>query len=233
MREATVTSARMLSPTVRELTFDPGPGFTFIPGQWVSFRIPQPGGEMVPRAYSIASPPRPDGRFDIAVTRVEGGPGSNYLHTVQPGTTLTMTHAQGFFTLGPVVRPVVMVGTGTGVSPLRSMLLATAKDRPDTIPFVLLFGARTEQDILYRTDFEALERTWTDFRFIPTLSCPDESWRGRRGYVQLHLPEIVRSLGGDCDVYVCGLNQMIRDVRRILKEDLGLPRERIHTERYD
>jgi ferredoxin-NADP reductase len=43
----------------------------------------------------------------------------------------------------------------------------------------------------------------------------------------------VQALGGDCDVYVCGLNRMIKEVRRVLKEELGFTRERIHTERYD
>jgi ferredoxin-NADP reductase len=233
MRDARLTGARMLSPTVRELTFDPGPGFTFVPGQWVSFRIPQPGGEMIPRAYSIASAPRADCCFDVAVTRVQGGPGSQFLHTVDPGATLTMTHAQGFFTLNPVVRPVLMVATGTGVSPLRSMLLDAAQTREGEGPFVLLFGVRTEQDILYRDEFEALARDWPAFRFEPSLSRGSEQWQGRRGYVQTHVPELVRALGGDCDVYVCGLNKMIKEVRRVLKEDLGFSRERIHTERYD
>jgi ferredoxin-NADP reductase len=233
MHDARLIAARMLAPSVRELTFDPGPGFHFVPGQWVSFRIPQPGGEMIPRAYSIASAPRPDGTFDVAVTRVEGGPGSEFLHTVEPGTTLTMTHAQGFFTLNPIVRPVLLVGTGTGVSPLRSMLLGALPERDESTSFTLLFGVRTEQDLLYRAEFDALAREWPGFRFLPSLSRPAPAWSGRTGYVQTHLVELVRTLGGDCDVYVCGLNRMIKEVRRVLKDELGFTRERIHTERYD
>lgn len=235
MHEARLTSARMLSPSVRELTFDAGGEFRFVPGQWISLRVPVANGEELGRAYSIASPPREDGRFDIAVTRVEEGPGSRRLHDVQPGESFRMSHAQGFFTLEPVVRPVLMVGTGTGVSPLRSMLLAASRD-PDLRDerFVLLFGCRTEQDVLYREDFERLAREWPSFRFVPTLSRGEENaWSGRRGYVQLHVPEIVAELGGACDVYVCGLNRMIREVRQVLKEKLGFTRERIHTERYD
>lgn len=235
MRDVTLTAARMLSPYVRELTLDAGPDFSFVPGQWVSLRIPQAAqGEELGRAYSIASPPRADKRFDIAVTRVEGGPGSNFLHTVEPGAVMRMTHAQGFFTLDLPLRPVLFVGTGTGVSPLRSMLLAAAAERDaDTPPFALLFGVRTEQDLLYRADFDRLAGEWPAFRFVPSLSRADDAWPGRRGYVQTHLKELVGELGGDCDVYVCGLNRMIREVRRVLKEDLGFTRERIHSERYD
>jgi CDP-4-dehydro-6-deoxyglucose reductase len=234
MHQARLTSARMLSPSVRELTFDAGSEFRFVAGQWVSLRVPVENGEELSRAYSIASAPRDDGRFDIAVTRVEQGPGSRKLHEVQPGEAFRMSHAQGFFTLEPVVRPVLMVGTGTGVSPLRSMLVAASRDEDVRHErFVLLFGCRSEEDMLYRDDFERLEREWPSFRFVPTLSRAGANWKARCGYVQLHVPEIVANLGGHCDVYVCGLNRMIREVRTVLKEKLGFTRERIHTERYD
>lgn len=232
MREATIVAARMITPEVRELTVDPGPGFRFDPGQWVSLRIPQ-GGELVGRAYSVASAPSEAGTFQIAVTRVQGGPGSNYLHTVDPPVCVRMTEAEGFFTLQPPERPILMIGTGTGVSPYRSMLLAREAQGLELPPTILLFGMRKESDLLYRQDFERLASKWKWFRYVPTLSRAEETWTGRRGYVQAHVPELVRELGGDCDAYICGLNKMIQQVRSVLKTDLGFPRQRIHTERYD
>ncbi len=233
LRQATLRAARMLSPDVREITVDPGPGFTFVPGQWVSLRLPQDGAsEPLARSYSIASWPRPDGCLDLAVTRVTDGPGSNYLHEIAPGVTLPMTHAQGFFTLPDTLpRAVLMVATGTGVAPLRSMLHA-AFEHGNDCPITLLFGVRTADDLIYRPEFEALARQHRHFRFVPTLSRPTESWSGRTGYVQTHLRDLAAPLG-PCDVYVCGLSAMIKDVRRVLKDDLGFTREHIHTERYD
>lgn len=231
MRQARLVAARTLSPSVRELTFDPGPDFKFLPGQWVSLRTGN-GHDAPPRAYSIASAPRADRSFDVAVTRVPEGPGSNFLHQVEPGAVLAMSEAQGFFTLPAVERPLVMVATGTGVSPFRSMLEALAVTGT-AYRVWLLFGARTEQDLIYLDEFRALHRSIEGFRYIPTLSRGNASWDGRRGYVQLHVPELVHQLGAECDVFICGLSKMVKDVRRILKEELGLPRERIHTERYD
>ncbi len=224
----------MLTPTVRELTLDPGPEFRFVPGQWVSLRLSLANGEFISRAYSIASAPRADGRFDVAITRVEGGPGSTALHALPPGAIIECSHAQGFFTLDPPTRPALFIGTGTGVSPLRSMFTSALADPDIDAPFALILGVRTEEDLLYRDEFERLARERPDrFRFEPTLSRGSERWAGRRGYVQTHVRELVTAMGGDVDAYVCGLNKMIREVRQTLKGELGFTRERIHTERYD
>ena len=98
-RTITLVSARTLSRDVRELTFEPDPALTFEPGQWVSVKIPRADGSLLARSYSIASAPRADGRFDLAVTRVEGGEGSGWLHAARIGDSLAVSDAAGFFTL--------------------------------------------------------------------------------------------------------------------------------------
>ena len=237
MRQARLIRARQLTPSVRELTFDPGRDFSFEAGQWVSFRIPLGQGQEVARSYSIASAPNPDGLFDIAVTRVEDGPGSRTLHEAKEGESMGISRAQGFFTLEeselPRV-PIVMVATGTGVSPFRSMLQQVSRT-PSEVPqpVALVLGVRTEADLLYREEFEALERSLPGFEFLPTLSRGSEGWIGARGYVQEHLWGLVRRCGGDCAVYVCGLSKMVKHVRELLKGELALPKHRIHSERYD
>jgi NAD(P)H-flavin reductase len=70
------------------------------------------------------------------------------------------------------------------------------------------------------------------FRFESTLSRPDPDWHGRTGYVQTHLAELVGAEPG-VDVYVCGLNAMVHDARKVLRETLALPRQRVHSERFD
>ena len=232
MRKAKLLGARPLTPVVRELTFDPGDGFEFEPGQWVSVRIPVPEGEDLSRSYSIASAPRDDGHFDLAVTRVEEGPGSNYLHGLSPGSELTISQAQGFFTQDDFERPVVMVATGTGVSPFRAMIQALDAADGFVHPVTLLLGVRHAQDILYRDELEALAAK-RPFTFLPTLSQGGNDWTGLQGYVQKHLADVVGRYDGGCDVYVCGLSKMVKDVRSMLKGDLGLTKDRIHTERYD
>lgn len=235
-RSVELVQARDLTPSVRAFTWrcaDGGP-LAYTPGQWVNFYVPVPGPESVlRRAYSIASAPdrmRPEG-FDIAVTRVRGGHASCVLHGLEPGAVLEMDGAHGFFTRESARdQPALFVGTGTGVCPLRAMI--EEELRADEGPALeLLFGCRTEQDILYRADFERWARERPRFVWRATLSRPAADWAGAHGYVQEHLAGVAREPRRH--VYVCGLQKMIKDVRRVLKDDLGVDRRLIHSERYD
>jgi ferredoxin-NADP reductase len=236
-----LVAARALTPSVRELVFEregEAP-FTFDPGQWVNLVLPLPGGE-VKRAYSIASPPEAGSRrFEIAVTRVTGGPGSHFLHDLPEGEMLRAIGPHGLFTRRTdEPAPSIFIGTGTGVTPLRSMLRA-AIAAGSTAPLWLLFGARHETDILYRDELTALARRHPNVRYDITLSRPGPGWSGRTGYVQAHLPEVIHALRETTSAveapraYVCGLDRMVSSVRDHLRNELGFERKRVHAERYD
>jgi ferredoxin-NADP reductase len=236
--EARLVSTRPLSPGVRELVFERADGgrFDFVAGQWVSLRIPAPDGELK-RAYSIASAPNGTPRFELAVTLVTGGPGSTALHLLAPGATVSVTGPQGLFTRDPnATGPTLFVATGTGVAPLRSMLEAAVAAGERRALWMLL-GVRHEEDILYRAELEAVARVNANVRFIPTLSRAPDGWIGLRGYVQDHVRGLWAELEargeGPPHVYVCGLQKMVGAVRDLLRKEMGLPREQVHSERYD
>jgi CDP-4-dehydro-6-deoxyglucose reductase len=235
--DARLVRARPLSSSVRELVFERADGapFVFDPGQWVSLVLPLPEGELR-RAYSIASAPDGSPRFELAVTHVRTGPGSTYLHTLEPGATLRAVGPQGFFTR-PLesAGPSLFVATGTGVVPFRSMIRA-AIAAGSKAPVWLLFGVRHEEDILWREELEALAAGAPHVRVEVTLSQPGGGWKGRRGYVQAHVEELWVELSRVCatpHAYVCGLEKMVGSVRDVLRKQLGAARQQVHSERYD
>lgn len=232
-RALALESARTLSPTVRELVLrtDDGAPIDFLAGQWIKLYLP--GG--VDRDYSIASrpdPARPD-RIVLAVTLVEGGPGSTFLHAMQPGDRVDSLGPSGFFVREDHERaaPALYVGTGTGLAPLRAMLQDEVQVA-DGPPQILLFGCRSEDEVLWGDEIAGWAERCPRFSFLPTLSRANERWSGRRGYVQTHLHDLVRAHPG-AHLYVCGLSRMVGDVRRILKEELRVDRRQVHSERYD
>jgi NAD(P)H-flavin reductase len=97
--------------------------------------------------------------------------------------------------------------------------------------FWLLFGARREEDLYYRQEFEQLAAKHANFHFLPTLSRAIPEWKGLRGYVQQHLGEIV-GMRTDMDAYICGLDKMVTANRELLK-GLGWDRKSIRYEKYD
>lgn len=243
--EARLASVRALTPSVRELAFErlDGQPMAFDPGQWVNAFLPV-AAEPLKRSYSIASAPDGSPRFEIAVTRVQHGPGSTWLHSVEPGVRLTFVGPQGFFTRpAGTEAPSLLVATGTGITPMRSMLRA-ALAAGSRAPTRILLGVRHEVDLLYADELEAMARAHPFVRFEPTLSQPGPGWKGRRGYVQTHVRELWSDLvaagAGDPQAaphaphaYVCGLERMVGSVRELLRKDMGLPRQQVHSERYD
>jgi ferredoxin-NADP reductase len=224
--------ARTLAPNVRELTFarTDGTAFEFQAGQWVSLVLPLATGEGR-RAYSIASPPNGTPELEIAVTKVEGGAGSTYLHALEPGATLRAIGPQGFFTR-TYGQPTLFVGTGTGVTPLRSMI-KDALAHADAAPMTLVFGVRTPEDRLYAEELDALAAAHPSFTVHYSLSRAGDDWTGRRGYVQTHVEELYRALPAGTHVYACGLERMVGTVRDLLRKQMGVERKQVHTERYD
>ena len=240
--EARLAGARTLTPSVRELTFErlDGKPMSFVPGQWVNAFLPIAGaaGETpLKRSYSIASPPDGSPRFQLAVTRVQHGAASTWLHAAEPGTVLAFVGPHGFFTRAPSdAAPALMVATGTGLTPLRSMIGAALGAGSRATAWILL-GVRHEADLLYADELRAIAASYPFVRFEPTLSQPEGVWTGRRGYVQTHVRDMwneLRTLGqGEPHAYVCGLDRMVSSVREMLRGELGVPRQQVHSERYD
>lgn len=219
-----------LAPEVRDFEFEADNGGTlaFTPGQFVSFSA-EIGGKRITRAYSIASPPEGN-RFHLCLNRVAGGLFSPYLFEAPAGTAIDMQGPLGTFTIRDRDRHMFFVATGTGVAPFRAMAqeyLASGGTRQIT----LLLGARFEENLLYRADFERLAREYPSFRFEPVLSRPGADWAGRTGHVQPHLFELIGERR-DLHVYACGMKAMVDDVRARLKE-LGFDRRQIIVEKYD
>jgi ferredoxin-NADP reductase len=235
--DARVVRSVALSEFTRhlELEVDGVSHFGFVPGQWLSVKASTADGEEMTRAYSIASPPSDNGHFAFCLNRVEDGFMSNHLCTLNEGAKVTFQGPFGDFILRPPLRDTVFIATGTGIAPFRSMLhwLLAADERHQGRQFWLLFGARTEQDLYYREEFEQLAAKHDNFHFLPTLSRAgdQDDWKGLRGYVQQHLGEVV-GMRSDMHAYICGLEKMVKANRELLKS-FGWDRTSIRYEKYD
>jgi ferredoxin-NADP reductase len=242
---ARLTRSDILSEKTKHLEFDVEElsSFDFVAGQFISVREPR-GDKFVTRAYSIASAPRGDNTFDLCLNRVDEGFMSNFLCSLQLGETARFHGPHGLFVLRPEIEDVILIATGTGVAPFRSMARylfevdGGGQHHPNGRQIWpgrqiwLVYGTRYPEDIYYREEFEQLAAEHPNFHYIATLSRPPESWRGCRGYVQEQVRKIVGERR-DMHAYICGLNEMVSSVRKLLVEECGWDKKRVIYERYD
>lgn len=235
-----LVDARPLGPRVRLLTFErtDGQPFQFEAGQWAQLIFPllDDKGRAIRRSYSIASAPNGTPRFDLAVTKVEGGVGSTFLHDAAIGLTLDVKGpAGGFMRPLATAAPSLFVATGSGVAPFRGMVNeAIAHGR--TEPIWILFGVRDENELLFGDELRALADRHSFLRFEPSYSRARPGTPGRHGYVQTHVKELWSELTAahpGAHAYVCGVKKMLFAVRDVLKNELGVDRKSVHLEAYD
>lgn len=203
------------------------PTLPFTAGQFVSFSVEKPGlPHPLTRPYSIASSPAHPDRIELLFNRVPGGPGSGYLFSLNAGDTVTFRGAAGTFVLHPYAdRRLLFVATGTGIAPIRSMLLARL---PSPTPVTLVWGLRSERDLYFQDELSALTSRHPEFTAVTTLSQPSAEWRGARGRVQ-HLLEPEVTTVDDLAVYVCGGSAMTASVVALIRARGTCP---IHRELY-
>lgn len=163
-------------------------------------------GMKINRPYSISSSPREalEGRYVLTIKRVPGGIASNYmLDRAEVGDRLTISGPLGEFVYLPVRdgKTVIGVAGGSGITPFHSFAKAIAEGDED-FRLILLYGSRTEKDILFRENFDALEKACDKIKVVHVLS--DEEKEGfEHGFVgadliQKYAPE------EDYSIFMCG-----------------------------
>ena len=166
-----VESYRPLNLNVAEIRFYvETERFTFEPGQYMIFHIPE-APQVVRRSYSISTPPSDSSHFEVCVRAVAGG--SNYIHQLRSGDRLRVEGPYGDFVLGGnSERDILMIATGTGISPVKSMMMHLLGKRSRR-RLRLFFGLRHETDLFYTDLLRGLKAYYPGFEYWVTLSRAD------------------------------------------------------------
>ena len=240
VKEYKVRVERMedLTPTIKGLhlrIIEPAEGIAFKAGQYVQLEVPRYKRTSGPeyRAYSISSDADRHDRLELVITRVPEGAVTTYVHEhLKEGEELRARGPYGEFYLRESDRDILLIATGSGMAPIKSILhqLANHGTQRKTTFF---FGARTKADLYYVDQLEAWEKTIQQFRFLPTLSRPAEEdhWKGEKGRVtdliQKYLPD-----DGSVDVYICGAPPMVESCVALLTEK-GVLEEHIFYDKFE
>jgi ferredoxin-NADP reductase len=232
---ASVTAIRTETPQTKSFTLALPQWMAHLPGQHYDVRLTAPDGYQTERSYSVASEPERAGVIELTVERIADGEVSSYLHDVViVGDQLEVRGPVGGYFVWDVELggPLMLIGGGSGVVPLMAMLRHRDACK-STIPTRLLYSSRTPEDVIYQHDLDELAQKdrMLEVNFTFTRQAP-AGWSGyKRRIDRAMLGEVLAPLGASARVYVCGPTLLVESVADGLVE-LGLPQERIRTERF-
>lgn len=156
--------------------------------------------------------------------------------SLEVGDRISFRGPAGDFHLVESEREKILIGGGAGMAPLKSMAQHLLETRGWSGKLRFWYGARNQQEILYRDIIEDLSRRFSGFEWRVALSHADEDdqWQGERGFVHhavhkqvLHVHDHLKN----CEFYICGPPPMLQSTRQLLK-DLGVPDEMIRFDDF-
>ncbi|KAJ3479103.1 hypothetical protein NLI96_g9288 [Meripilus lineatus] len=166
-------------------------------------------GKPVIRPYTPISPSDQEGEFTLLIKRYEAGKMSQYIHTLKPGENLAFK--------GPITKipyktnehdAIGMIAGGSGITPMYQVLVHALAERENKTKFTLIFANQTSQDILLKSEFDALKAKYPDtFNVVYTVDKADKDWKGETGFINKDLIQkhiAPASLGEKVKVYICG-----------------------------
>ncbi|MFC9761187.1 2Fe-2S iron-sulfur cluster-binding protein [Rhodococcus jostii] len=199
----------------------------FSAGQYVELRVP---GTDHRRQYSMANTPGESKQLEFHVRRQPGGVATDgwVFGTLSVGERVEMAGPLGDFRLDPEDEgPMILLGGGTGLAPLKSMVHQALTVTPERA-IHLYHGVRERAD-LYDVDlFREWERAYPGFRYLPCLS--NAAWSGRTGYVTDAFVEDFDTCRGYSG-YLCGPPAMVDAGVKAFKRRRMAPR-RIFREKF-
>jgi ferredoxin-NADP reductase len=198
-------------------------------GQFVAVKVPNGTKKL----YSFASPPSgllSPNEFELCVKYLPGGAGSEYLAKLKAGDFMEVWGPYGDFVYETdPSRSVCFIATGSGIAPMRSIVLSEQFQKDPPLSATLLFGARDHSDILYPGDFE---KAGCDviYALSQASTTNAQTFKGR---ITAYLESLPKHTDfRTTDFYLCGNSEMIADVTTILTQGFGVSPQAIHSEAF-
>ncbi|MFN3599642.1 MAG: ferredoxin reductase [Aquificaceae bacterium] len=222
------------TPSAKTLVFDTKDiDFDFYPGQYVMLNVPYEG-ELLKRAYSIASPPTQRETLELTIKRVPGGKASAFLtEKVKEGDEFLIKGPYGKFVWMPQMgTSLVLIGAGSGIVPLMCILRYIVAAKLEHIKATLIYSNTHYEEIIYYQELEKIQKL-SNIKVVHTLTRSHPThWQGYTGRINTsmllkEIEDIPTNL-----YYLCGPPNFVDDIAQMLHE-LGVDKEQIKKEKYD
>lgn len=230
--------SKEIAPGIMHLAFqrEDNQPFSFIAGQFINFHIKTDDEKNHMRSFSLVN--KPGGEFlEIAISYINNGLASDLLFNLKPGEKLECSGPYGRLVLkdDDTNKRYIFVGTGTGITPYRSMLgpLDTYMTSRPSLNVSLIQGVRKKNELIYGDDFLAFAHAHPNFDYHACISREDMTADGtyiHHGRVHTVLDNM--PLYPETDIiYLCGNPNMIDEAFDFLTGK-GFTSKNVRREKY-
>jgi len=226
----TVVQIEDVARETRRILIDLDREMAFNPGQYVTVEVP---GTDETRTYSMANPPGEPGRIELQIRRTPGGLATDgwVFKNLAEGDSIPLSGPFGrFFLRAARPEPMILIGGGTGLAPLKSIVRHVLEQGLDQRLY-LYQGARAQADLYDVEFFRALaEQHPAQFTYRPCLS--DEEWDGPTGMVT----DVVAADFETCrqhTAYLCGPPPMVEAALKTLMKKRLFPKDIYREDFFD
>jgi ferredoxin-NADP reductase len=232
----TIIHIEKRTPRVTSFFLQPSQPFAYRAGQHVDIRLTAPDGYQARRSYSIASAPEAGETIELAIEKLDDGEVSPFFHEIAAvGDEVELRGPLGghFVWADSDGGPLLLVGGGSGVVPLMSMLRHRAARKP-AVPATLVLSARVWDEVIFRDELIGLADRQDGFDLVLTLTREPARRpmdHARRVDAAMMVQSIMRLPEPPKLAFVCGSNVFVSAAAQALI-DAGVPAGLIRTERY-
>lgn len=207
----------------------------FKAGQFIQIEVPpyELSSETVYRAYSISSEPFEKDKIELMIRYVKNGICTTYIHKyLKVGDRLIINGPYGEFYLRDTDSEIVFIAGGSGMAPIKAIVLDMIRKNIINRKATFIFGARTIKDLFLVDYFKEIEKKLPNFKFIPVVSevKPEDKWNGEVGLVTDVVKKIITQTS-NLEAYLCGSPGMIDACVKLLTS-MGLPENKIFYDKF-
>lgn len=230
---ARVIEKTRLSPAVMgiKIKLPAAQRLQFLAGQYLDVLLPE--GKR--RAFSIASPPHLEDEIELHIRHVEGGNFTSWVfNELQVGDILRLEGPLGTFFIrhDDTERPLILMGGGTGIAPLKSML-EDLLEHHDRRPLHLFWGVDESIDLYMLEQARKWAKQNTHIQFTCAISEHHGAQQADsfQGFVHAAVLQQYPDLAG-FDIYMSGPPAMI-DIARTAFAENGAEPQRIFFDSFE
>ena len=227
--ETEVLDAIPRTHNVKSFRFKTKEDINFKPGQFFFVTIHIDGREIT-KHFSFSNSPT-ERQYLEFTKKITDSDFSKALDQLKVGDWARLRMPYGSFTFEGEYKKIAFLSGGIGITPIRSICKYAVDKKLDT-DIVLLYGNRTVKDIVFKKDFDAMQKEYSKLKVVHVLSKAEAGWAGRRGHIDggLIKEEVPDFL--ERRFYICGPPLMVEAVKKILLDELNVIGKNIITENF-